>query len=374
MAYNFDCRLFSGYKPCRHKRPCDGCPHYDPVKERVGIISLEALGAVLRTTCLLQPIKRKYPNSHITWITMPSAKSLLDNNPLIDRLITFDATMQQAIATLEFDVLYAVDKSLDAGGLAQQIKAKRKFGFGINQDGVIIPLSPEAQYQYDVGLNDELKFRVNQKAETQQITETMGLTWQRDSYVLQLTDAEKAEAAKRRAGILQNKKGIIGFNTGCSNLFSYKKFTVERCVEVIAMWRQQFPDFVVGLYGGREDTERQEQMKQAFANDPMVVNTPTTSGLRSGMLWLDTANIVLSGDSLGMHIAIGLGKPVIAWFGLSCPQEIDLYGRGRKLLAKVGCSPCWKKTCTNEPKCYNEVPVGDIEAATRAVLSENKFV
>ena len=58
MSYKFDCRYFNGYKPCAHKRPCDGCTHYSQVKTRICVVSLEALGAVLRSTVLLEPIRK----------------------------------------------------------------------------------------------------------------------------------------------------------------------------------------------------------------------------------------------------------------------------------------------------------------------------
>lgn len=374
MSYNLDCRLFTGYKPCRHKRPCTGCPHYDRVQTRVCIVSLEALGAVLRTTVLLEPILRKYPGAHITWVTYPSAKSLLDHNPMIDRLICVDGKNSQVIDHLKFDVLMAVDKSIEAGAIAERVHAKEKYGFGLADSGVIRPFNAEAQYQYDVGLDDHLKFKVNQKPETQQITESMAMEWKRDEYVLGLTDDEKAEVKRRRGHVLQlGTRGVIGFNTGCSLLFPYKKFTVQRSIEVIAMWRKNFPDYTVALLGGREDTERQLEMKAAFANDPRVVNTPTTEGLRSGMLWMATADMVLSGCSLGMHIAIALKKQVIAWFGVSCLQEVDLYDRGVRLQSDVSCSPCWRKSCTNEPKCYNQVSVQRIEEATSKILKELKL-
>lgn len=369
MTYKIDCRLFTGYKPCQYKRACDGCPHYDPVVTRVAIVSLEALGAVLRSTVLLPAIKRQYPQAHVTWVTYSSAVQLLKNNPYIDRIVEVNGQTQAVLQHLHFDVLFAVDKSLEAGALAETMRAHKKFGFGLNEAGVIRPLNPEAHYQYQVGLDDELKFFINQKPETQQITETMGLSWERDPYVLTLTPPEQATVAARRQQVLQSAKGIIGYNTGCSLLFPYKKLTVERSIEVIRMWRQQFPDHVVALLGGREDTERHAQMKAAFAHDPFVVNTPTTEGLRSGILWMATADMVLSGCSLGLHIAIGLNKPAIAWFGVSCSQEIDLYDRGVKLQAEVSCSPCWRKSCDNTPKCYDQVSVAHIQTATQEVLS-----
>ncbi len=372
MAYKFDCRLFSGYKPCVHKRDCAGCPHYDPVQERICILSLEAMGAVLRSTCLLPAIKRRYPNSHITWITLKNTKALLDNNPLIDRILLADTTAINTAMHLQFDLLFAVDKSLEAGAIAQRLQAKEKRGFGLDANGVIIPLNVEAQYQYDVGLNDELKFFINQKTETQQITETMALGWKRDPYILQLTAAEEQETRRRRELLIGGKaKGIIGYNTGCSLLFPYKKFTVERSIELIRAWRKAYPEWAVALLGGPEDTERQRLMKEAFVNDPLVLNTPTTEGLRSGVLWMNAADMVLSACSLGLHIAIGLKKPSIAWFGVSCIQEIDLYDRGVKLQSDVSCSPCWKKSCDKPVKCYDQVSVERILAATAELMDQH---
>jgi ADP-heptose:LPS heptosyltransferase len=371
MSYKFDCRYFNGYKPCQFKRACAGCPHYDRVTTRVCIVSLEALGAVLRSTVLLEPLRQAYPNAHVTWITYPSAKSLLEHNHQIDRLLLVDGKNSQVFDHLEFDVLMAVDKSMEAGALAERIKAGKKFGFGLAPQGHIRPFNPEAQYQYALGLDDHLKFKVNQKPETQQITESMALPWTRSEYILDLTDAEKAEITRRRSLVLQpGTRGIIGYNTGCSLLFPYKKFTVERGVEVIAEWRRRFPDYTVALLGGREDTDRQAQMKLAFASDARVVNTPTTEGLRSGMLWMATADMVLSGCSLGMHIAIALKKHVIAWFGVSCLQEVDLYDRGVRIQSDVSCSPCWRKSCDREPKCYDRVEPKLIGDETAKILKE----
>lgn len=374
MAYKYDCYWFTGYKPCMYKRSCTDCPHHRPVKERILIISLEAMGAVLRSTCLLPAIKRQYPHSHISWITLPMSRPLLESNPLIDRLLVVKADTIAVLNYLEFDILYAVDKSLEAGALAELVQAKKKRGFGLTQTGVIRPLNEAASYQYQVGLDDNLKFYINQKPETQQLTETMELKWQRDPYIFHLSQEERKIVNERREAILSkftNKpKAIIGYNTGCSILFPYKKFSLEFAVKLLKMWRSCFPDCPILLLGGPEDSQRQIAMKENFKDDEMVINTPTNDGLRSGILWIDVADIVLSGCSLGMHIAIALQKWVIAWFGVSCIQEVDLYERGVKLQAEVSCSPCWKKSCEKEVKCYDMVSLSSIEKATKELLDK----
>ena len=130
-----------------------------------------------------------------------------------------DPVRMPLIQSMKFDILYAVDKSAEAGAFAELIQAKEKFGLGVDENGIIRPLTPEADYQYAVGLDDNLKFFVNQKAETQQLTETMGLEWKRDPYILELTDQEN-EVSEWREKLLRESgaEKIIGYNTGCSPL------------------------------------------------------------------------------------------------------------------------------------------------------------
>jgi heptosyltransferase-2 len=78
-------------------------------------------------------------------------------------------------------------------------------------------------------------------------------------------------------------------------------------------------------------------------------------GLRHGASEINRCDVVVSGDSLGMHMAIALEKHVVAWFGVTCPQEIDLYDRGLKILADVGCAPCWKSECDQKLPCRDQV-------------------
>lgn len=376
MAYRFDCKYFSGYKPCQFKRECDGCDNYDGVQHHIVIVSLEALGAVLRSTCLLEPIKRKYPSSHITWITMPAARPLLAGNPLIDRLIGYDGPSVPLISYLQFDVLFAVDKSEMAGALAETISAKDKFGFGLTKTGKIRPFNMEANYQFSVGLDDQLKFFDNEKTETQQITESMALPWQRDEYLFRFSKEEQQGVEQLRLSLRGDALGIIGYNTGCSTLYPYKKLTVAKSIELIRQWRQQFPQWKVLMLGGREDVERQRQIKLDFVDDPFVIDAPAGSGLRAGMQWMAASDLVFSGCSLGLHMAIALKKPAVAWFGVSCPQEIDLYQRGEKVLADVACRPCWKKSCNQPIKCFNQVSIDKVCAATKKVmaLTESKQI
>ncbi|MFT5681384.1 MAG: ADP-heptose:LPS heptosyltransferase [Myxococcota bacterium] len=347
--YATDCRHFTGYKPCRFGRPCEGCPHHDPVATEILLINLDALGDVLRTTAVLHPIHRAWPNARITWLTRPRAAALLAEHPLIDRVLTLSVEAHIELSARRFDVLLNVDKSRIAGGLAVSLDAADRRGFGVDGRGNIVPLNPEAEYLYATGLDDELKFRINDKSEPQMLCEAFGLPWVEDAYTLHgITPA----GPRRR----------VGFNTGCSPLYSYKKLPLTTQAAAIRQLYAQTGEPVL-LLGGPEDTQRNTELAAMLGD--ACEPTPTTGGLRAGAAQVARCDVVVSGDSLGMHMAIALGCHVVVWFGVTCPQEILLYGRGIKLQADVSCAPCWRRSCDNTPKCFDAVPP---EWITEAVI------
>jgi heptosyltransferase-2 len=336
---------------------------------RILLINLDAMGTVLRTTSLLPAIRRKYPEAHITWVTEKACLPLLEGNPLLDRAVPFDPVTVDWLAAQRFDVVLSCDKSRPAASLAMRVESPEKLGYGIDRSGAIVPLNREAEEHYGLGLDDHAKFFVNRKTEQQLLTEALGLPFARDEYVLVLSDEERrfVDEARRRLA-LEGADPVVALNTGCSNLFPYKKLPVAQQAEIADRVHAEFPGTRVALLGGREDTERNAEIARLARTGERLVQTPTTEGLRKGLLYIDLADLVVSGDSLGMHMAIALRKPVVAWFGISCEQEIDLFDRGEKLVAHVSCRPCWKKGCQLEPKCYDRVSTDEVVAAVGRLL------
>lgn len=367
-AYAADCRCFSGYKPCRYKRLCGGCPHYAPQGTRILLVNLDAMGDVVRTTALLPALKRAHPESHVTWVTLKNAAPILQDNPYVDEVLLYGPETVLELEPRRFDLVLNVDKSRRSAALAQRVSAAERRGFGANEWGTIVPLTPEADYQYWTGLDDELKFRGNEKSEQQMLAETMGLQFQRDPYVLELSEAERSFVeGRRRVWGLDGAAVVVGLNTGCSELFPYKKLPVETQARLAEELSEQHPGIRVILLGGPEDAERNQAIAR-LSRTP-VLETPCGEGLRRGIQYLELADVVITGDSLGMHLAIGRRKRVVAWFGLTCPQEIDLFDRGETVVADVDCGPCWRRACEEPVKCFERVDRGKLLAAAGRMIA-----
>lgn len=351
-----NCKNFNGYKPCFEDHDCwtNGCKENKPIGTKILIINLDAMGDVLMTTAQLPALKRKFPESTIYWITLKPAHLLLQNNQYINYIFTYDFESLAILNEIKFDYVMNVDKSQRSGALLNSIKATHKLGFGLDENGKIIPVNDGAYYNYLLGMSNQVKFKENKKTGQEYLAETFEVDYQNDDYTFNFTDEEVEfqKQFKAENGIEENDF-LIGFNTGCSILFPNKKMTIEQHIFLIDKLLS-FNKFKIILVGGPEDTERNEKIASRFLG--RIINTPTSLGLRKGAIFENLADVIITGDSFGMHMAIALKKYVIAWFGLSCWTEIELYGRGVKLFPdNLECSPCWKKSCPYNLECVQMI-------------------
>ena len=356
-----DCKRFTGYKPCFPDHNCweDGCKENIPTGTKILIINLDAMGDVLMTTAQLPGMKRKFSESTIYWITLKNTAPLLYHNQFVDHVFEYNAESIPILQQLKFDFVMNVDKSQRSCALLNSVGAKRKLGFGLNENGKIIPVNEGAFYNYNLGMDDYFKFKVNTRTGQDYLAETFELENKYAEYVFNFSDEEKSfiQNYKDKVGI-RDSDFVVGFNTGCSLLYPNKKMTIEQHIYLIDQMLKK-SKYKIALFGGPEDTERNAEIYSNFTGK--IINTPTTGGVRKGACYESIADIVITGDSFGMHLAIALKKFVIAWFGVSCWTEIDLYDRGIKLFHEnLECSPCWKKKCPYDLECIKMIDLDRI--------------
>ncbi len=370
MNYRFDCKHFNGYKPCQPYRVCWNCDEYQPQGFRILIINLDALGDVLMTTALLPILKDRYPLSTIRWVTAPMAVPLLQNNPLVDEIIPYTYESISYLCQMHFDLILSCDRDRKSTALAMQTPAREKRGFGLSPQGVIIPLNREMAYAYRLGMDDALKFRQNTQTGQQILAEGLGFTYRRTGYIFELSESEKMHVKeyRRSIGLDDSWKGL-GINTGCSAKFPNKRLRPDQIVTVIRniLAHPASGRVKILLLGGRDETALNHDIA-AQINDPRVIETPTTEGIRRGMHYIAACDGCLTGDTFGAHAAIALKIPSVIFFTISCDVEIDLYNKGEILTADVPCRPCWKPDCSN-PYCLDHIDLDALVSAVFRVLS-----
>lgn len=360
MELKLDCRHYRGDRPCA--RGCEGqCEHDEPMGHRILLIKLAALGDVIRTEALLAGLKSVYPQSHITWVTRIHGCRMLANNPLIDRLLEFSAESMMHLQYEQFDMVISLDKEPAPAALAMRVQSPDKRGIGLSPFGTLYPLNPEAHRYFALGLSDRLKFQENHSSYQRLIYEAVGLTYSGERYSLYPAreNDEYAAALFQRAGV-QSGQDIIGLNTGAGSVFANKTWPPEKFAELAAKLIAK-GDCRVALLGGPDEEERNKWIARRVG--PALIHAGCQHRELDFAALVHRCTAVLSGDTTAMHVAIALRVPVVVLFGPTCPQEIDLYGRGYKLISKIQCAPCYKRHCDYSPNCMDLISVLQAEEA-----------
>lgn len=356
--YNLSCRYFLGDKPCRFNEKCSGCQYFKPIRNKILIIKLESLGDVLRTTPILWGLREKFPSSRITWITAKEATPLLENNPLIDRLLPFELESIVQLQAEAFSQVICLDKSKYACGLASLINAKIKKGFGLTRLGNIYPFNKDADYAFRLGIDDDLKFRKNKFSYQEIIFEVAGLKFKGERYILKLNDRQKALSQRINRKIRPNAYcRVIGISKSCGNKFPLKKWPEENYFELIELLSKDKDKSVVLLGAEVKGTENRRWERRGRGN---VFCFDTSHDIRDFAALINCCDLIVTPDTLTMHIGIGLGKKVIALFGPTSATEIDVYGQGEKIISNLECSPCYKNICKLGGICMKNITAKEI--------------
>jgi len=347
---------------------CDDCPHYDPMGVRILIIKLAATGDVLRTTPILAALKRLHPQSHITWVTRPRALELLEGLDEIDRALPLDVDTLARLPAERFDLVVCLDKEPAATGLATQVDAADTRGFVLGPHGNPLPANENAAYAYRLGLDDDLKFHGSRMTYQQVVFGAVGLPWSREEYRLELPARARTRANELFAALdLDPAARLVGLNVGAGEAFAYKAWRVKGWAELAELAEERLGARVC-LLGGPRDRERVEAVA-ALCSERVLDPGATPSILEFAAL-LEHCDAVVSGDTLGLHLALALRRPVVAVFGSTAPQELDLYGRGQKIVPAIGCHPCYKRSCDLPRTCADVVTTQEVfEALSRVIES-----
>lgn len=366
-AWKTDCRFFVGDRPCVFRRECEGCDRYSRMGRRVLVLKIGALGDVLRTTPILDPLTRGPDPVHVTWVVGRSARPLLGGHPRIDRLLVPGHETSERLGVERFDLVLSLDKDPYPTSLATRVTAAERRGFGRDGRGSLVPLHESAQYAYDLGLSDRRKFFQNDRTYQDMIFEVGGLPWENQEYDVPVVREHRDEGRRILGEALGHVDApIVGFNTGAGGVFANKAWTVRGFAELAQ--RLAGDGYRVVLLGGPEERERNRQVA-ALAGAATVdlggaFPLPVFAGIVSA------CDLVVTGDTLGMHLAIAARVPVVVLFGSTCAQEIELYGRGEKVVTPIDCHPCYRRECDISPSCQDLIlPSRVHEAIQRALAS-----
>ncbi len=376
-----DCIYYEGEIPCKfHKKyqvECNEyCQYYKKIGKRILLIKKDALGDVLRTTPILHSIKEKYgEDTHITWLTAPNAVSLLENNIFIQKVYQFDFKSVLLLEIEEFDILFNLDKDKPALALAKKVKAKEKYGFTLTKMGNLTTFDKNEQYAHRLGISDKLK-KKNIKSYQEIITDLLKLPYSKEyKYILNIPQKEEMiEFLCERYNINRNSK-IIGYVTGAGPKFLTKIWPKDNFIE-LGLSLIKSKNYTVLLFGAESERELNQEIFNIFQSKlnsslkTKIIDTCCNNTLLEYAALISLCNLIITGDTLGLHLAISLQIPSISFYGPTSASEIDLYETGIKIIADSECLLCYKKNCDREDFCLSSIKPEEVYKKILKLLKE----
>jgi ADP-heptose:LPS heptosyltransferase len=342
---------------------------------KVLIIKTGALGDVLRTTALLPALKRLYPEAETTWVTAPAALPLLEHNPLIDRLTQLDGA-RAAWHTDVYDWVLSLDEEPATCHLASGMKAHCLSGAYAAADATLRYTDDMAEWfvmgllrpESEGGLAraNELK-RENRRPYSNILYECLKLPLPVHRPQIFVPAEARRSVQEWVAGTtLAAYSEVVGLNTGAGGRWALKKWGEEQTAALAMELNRRFNVGVV-ILGGEQEKERNQRIEKIA--DGLCVAAPTDWGLKCFSALVGICRVIITSDSLALHVAVANGVPVVGFFGPTSAAEIDLFGRGRKVVTPLSCRCCYLTSCDVRPHCMESIEVRDLLAATSDWLS-----
>ncbi|MDG2150094.1 MAG: glycosyltransferase family 9 protein [Planctomycetota bacterium] len=358
-SWKTDCRHFLGDRPCApHKLTgvdCSECrDDYDPIQTRMLIVKLAAMGDVLRTTSMLPAIRRRWPAAHITWVTNSESVPLLENNPAIDRILSFSAgAVPLEILSERYDVVVNPDAAPESCALAHLARSGSRVGYAFDERGVPVPLSDGARHWMNLGLSDKRK-RANKRTYQELMADVLEVDYRREPPVMNISheDGEKGRALAEQHATSKHQL-LVGLNTGAGGRWRFKRWTEKGYASLIKRLGES--GHRVLLLGGPSEVERNARLMRASHGIAVDSGGDNSLGTFAGLV--EACDVIVTGDTLAMHVAIARQVPTVVLFGPTSLDEIDVFDRGERIAPELDCLGCYLTDCDVSPNCMESISV-----------------
>ncbi|MEM7311474.1 MAG: glycosyltransferase family 9 protein [Planctomycetota bacterium] len=323
---------------------------------RIAILKTGALGDVLRTTSILPGLHGRYAGAHVTWVTAHAAVDLVARHPQVAEVVAVDprdpddvARATRELAGEPWERVLSFDDEVDLCRMASTLAAG---GLPGPISGAYLAAGGERRYTDDVapwfdmgllsvhGKEEADRRKVENDASHPAIFARMlgiemgepELPLPEDALTYARGFAERTELAARRP--------VVGLNTGAGGRWESKRLSEEGTAALVGLLHRRLgggASFL--LLGGPEEAERNAAIAarvagmRADAGPIHLVDAGTDNPMtRFGGL-VDLLDLLVTSDSLAMHVAIARRVPVVAFFAPTSAAEIELYGRGERVVS-----------------------------------------
>jgi heptosyltransferase II len=303
-------------------------------------VRFSSIGDVLLTTPLFRAIRHRHPAARITVLTKQAYAPLLSHNPHIERVIEVDPERSLASVAAELRAgQYTHRLDLHDSLRSRMLRALVPGRWGI------YPKHRLARALLIYAKRD--RYRDRRPVAERYFSAAGDLDVEPDGgppeFVLAAESEREAGGWLAQAGVGQGRP-LVAVAPGAAH--ATKRWPLDHWRTLLRRLVGQ--GFDVSIVGGADDATLGTELSRL--TEGRVVNAAGVFGLQGTGALLRRSAALVSGDTGVMHMATGLGTPVVALFGPTVEAFgfFPYTGRASVLELALSCRPCSSK---GGPRC-----------------------
>lgn len=330
--------------------------------EHIAIVRLSALGDIVHALPAFQALRRARPAARISWIAEPAGAALLANIPGIDQVIVLDLKTRRGPAAKavslagfirrwrgHFDVLLDF-QGLIKSALLSFLLGGRRLGFG--RGNAREPLAA-LFYSRRASAFPEDRHVIHKNLH---LLSLLGITAAQVEYpAREWRPSRQLSAWLEREGLNQGWTVLNVGGAWLSKLLSAEQWRQVAC----GLDDSHSP---VMLWGNAREKETAATVaRQCGARLAPFMEFADL------IYFIARARLVISGDTLALHLADMTRTPAVGIFGPSSPaRNGPLNPASRVVCHQLGCGFCYRRKC-DTMKCLQGLTAEEIIAAARSI-------
>jgi heptosyltransferase-2 len=348
------------------------CPASSSAEVR-SILLLECwnLGDIVMESPFVQNVRINYPNARIVLLTSPKAAPLLENQGLVNEVITvrvpwaqhysrwrkynpFSPLWIELLQTLRFlhaqhfDLAFTARADIRENCILWLAEIRRRVGYAFGGGGYFLTdtVTPDLEHPHFsvrwLGLLKHLGKPIVVRQPS------LSVSW----------DEEKSAEQYLADRGIQSRDLLVGIHPGARS--ATRQWGEENFAVVAKRLRAQYPVKILWFQDPSQTRSTHD------TNDVVSLSLP----LRQFMAVLKRCQLFICNDSGPMHISTALGVPVVAVFGPTEPTWFGPLGPDNRIVIQSGfwCRPCFDYCLFDQPYCLRTISVDSVfNAATGAL-------
>jgi heptosyltransferase-2 len=333
--------------------------------EKLLIRSTNWIGDAVMITPAVHAIRSHFPRARISVLAKPWVAPVFTGSPDVDEVILYEETgiaaavrVARKLRRRRFDAAFLLQHAFEAALIAFLAGIPIRIGYRRDGRGPLLthpvpcPPSIRAVHQTDYYLN---------------ILREVGLgAFDRDLRLrVPPENLQRAREMLFDCGV-SNSVPVVGINPSAA-YGPAKQWFPERFAALADRLQERYRYEVI-LFGGPSDRRLGERI--AEMTQKKVINLAGRTRLQDAIALIALCRLFVTNDSGLMHVAAGLGVPLVAIFGSTNPVTTGPWSKNSRVVrASVPCSPCLKPDCREgHLSCMRRIEVSMVLDAVEQLL------